>query len=59
MSIPLLANEFVQLYESTDPERIYAYTPGLARLESGRLVATMDQGGPGIADLEGVKGWRG
>lgn len=59
MSIPLLANEFVQLYESSDAERIYAYTPGLARLESGRLVATMDQGGPGVADLEGVKGWRG
>lgn len=59
MPIPLLANEFLTLYESTDPERIYAYTPGLARLEDGRLVATMDQGGPGVADLDGPKGWRG
>jgi hypothetical protein len=47
------------LYESPDPERIYAYTPGLERLPSGRLLATMDQGGPGVADLPGPKGWRG
>jgi len=36
-SIPLLANGFVTIYESPDPERIFAYTPGLARLEGGRL----------------------
>ena len=54
-----LANEFVTVYESPDPARIYAYTPGLVRLESGRLVATMDQGGPGVHDLPGPKGRRG
>ena len=57
--MPLLANEFVTVYESPDPERIYAYTPGLARLEGGRLLATMDQGGPGVIELPGVKGMRG
>jgi hypothetical protein len=55
----LLANEYRVLYESADPERVYAYTPGICRLESGRLVASIDQGGPGVADLEGPKGLRG
>ncbi len=54
-----LAQEHRVLYESPDPQRIFAYSPGLARLPSGRLLATMDQGGPGVADLAGPKGWRG
>ncbi len=44
-SIPVLANKYVVVYESPDAERVYAYSPGLALLPSGRLVATMDQGG--------------
>ena len=59
MQVPTLADECVIPYESPDPRTVYAYTPGLARLDSGRLVATMDQGGPGVRDLPGVKGWRG
>ena len=59
MQVPLLANQFTTVYQSPDPERVYAYTPGLVRLESGRLVATMDQGGPGVRDLPGPKGERG
>ena len=55
----LLANEYRVLYESADPERVYAYTPGICRLDTGRLVASMDQGGPGVAKLEGPKGLRG
>mgnify|MGYP002865533366 FL=1 len=55
----LLANDYKVLYESSDPANIYAYTPGVCRLDSGRLVATMDQGGPGIASLDGPKGFRG
>lgn len=43
-----LAQEHVVVYESPDPARIYCYTPGIARLDSGRLVATMDRGGPGL-----------
>ena len=57
--VPLLANDFVTVYASPDPARVYAYTPGLVRLPGGRLVATMDQGGPGVRDLPGPKGLRG
>ncbi len=51
-SLPVLANDYVTVYESPEPDRIYAYTPGLAVLPGGRLVATMDQGGPGMKDPE-------
>ena len=53
-ALPILANEAV-VYESPDPETVYAYSPGLAVLPSGRLLATMDQGGPGVKDLPGIK----
>ena len=43
-----LANDFVTVYASPDPARIFCYTPGLARLDSGGLVATLDLGGPGL-----------
>lgn len=43
-----LAQDHVVVYESPDPARVYCYTPGIARLEGGRLVATMDLGGPGV-----------
>ncbi len=46
-----LANDFVPLHESPDPQRLFAYSPGIARLEGGRLVATLDLGGPGAAEL--------
>ena len=59
MQVPLLANDFVAVYESPNPSAVYAYTPGLVRLPGGRLVATMDQGGPGVRDLPGPKGLRG
>ena len=42
-----LANDFVVVCESPSPTNVFCYTPGLARLDSGRLVATMDFGGPG------------
>lgn len=49
--VPLLANDFVTVYESPDPEGAYCYTPGIIRLDSGRLVATMDLGGMGVDAL--------
>ncbi len=55
----LLAQNGVKVYESPTPRLIYAYSPGIARLPSGRLVATLDVGGPGAADLEGAKWLRG
>jgi len=55
-----LADEFVKVFESPDPERIYTYSPGICVLPgSGRLVATMDLGGPGVAELPGPKYVRG
>ncbi len=54
-----LANEFVTLYQSPDPQRLFSYSPGIARLESGRLVASIDLGGPGAADLPEPKYQRG
>jgi hypothetical protein len=43
-----LANDYVVVFESPSPTNIFCYTPGLARLDSGRLVATMDLGGAGL-----------
>jgi len=51
-----LAQEYVTVCESPDPETIYCYSPGLCCLPSGRLVATTDWGGPGVEQLDGVKG---
>jgi hypothetical protein len=42
-----LADDYVTVCESPSPATIFCYTPGLARLDSGRLVATMDFGGSG------------
>ncbi len=54
-----LANDFITLYESPDPQRLCAYSPGIARLENGRFVATIDLGGPGAAELPEPKYQRG
>jgi hypothetical protein len=51
-----LADDYVIVCASPDPARIFCYSPGLARLPGGRLVATTDWGGPGVADLPGPKG---
>ncbi len=50
-----VANDYVELIRSPDPQRVYCYTPGLALCPSGRLVATTDLGGPGVKGLPGVK----
>lgn len=50
-----LADEFIKLYESPDPENIYTYSPGLCRTRNGRLIATMDVGGPGVENIPGAK----
>ncbi len=33
------------MYRSPDPKNMYAYSPGICALESGRLIGTMDIGG--------------
>ncbi|MCA1808547.1 MAG: hypothetical protein ABR497_11790 [Kiritimatiellia bacterium] len=53
-----LAPGFVTLYESPDPQRIFAYSPGIARVSTiagTRLVATLDLGAVGGAELSGRK----
>ena len=53
-SIPIAADETI-VYESPDPATVYAYSPGLACLPNGRLVASMDQGGSGVNGLPGMR----
>ena len=48
-----LADDFVVVCKSPDPQRIYCFTPGICRLPSGRLVATCDFGGPGVKGPRG------
>ncbi len=47
------------IFQSPDASRIYCYSPGLARTATGRLVATFDLGGPGVAELAGPKSTHG
>ncbi|MBR0504517.1 MAG: exo-alpha-sialidase, partial [Kiritimatiellae bacterium] len=48
-----LADDFVVVCKSPDPQRVYCFTPGICRLPSGRLVATCDLGGPGVKGPRG------
>ncbi|MFM7844496.1 MAG: WD40/YVTN/BNR-like repeat-containing protein [Planctomycetota bacterium] len=50
-----LANDYVVVYRSPEPGKVFCYSPGLVRLASGRLVATLDLGGPGVPRLPGPK----
>ncbi len=62
-AVRALANDYTVVYESPDPASVYAFSPGLVQLPGGRLVATMDQGGPGVASLPNMNRdgqvWRG
>ncbi len=50
-----LADEYVTVFESPDPAQIFTYSPGIVRTVNGRLVATLDLGGPGAAGLPGAR----
>ena len=50
-----LAQNFVTLFESPDPENIYGYSPGLAQAPDGRIIGTLGVGGPGTGTLPGPK----
>jgi len=50
-----LANDFVTVCESPDSVTVYTYSPGIVRLDSVRLVATLDLGGPGLKDWPAPK----
>ncbi len=47
-----LADDYVTICRSPDPKSIYCYTPGICRLDSGRLVATCDFGGKGMKGMK-------
>lgn len=53
-----LANDFSVVYRSPDPKTVYTYSPGIERLDTGRLIATLDLGGPGMEDWPEPKGIR-
>jgi len=42
-----LAQEFVTVARSSDPQKVFLYNPALLRLGSGRLVASYEQSGSG------------
>ena len=44
-----LASSFRVVYESPEPQTIYAYSPGIAALRGGRLIVTLDIGAKGVA----------
>ena len=54
----MLSERETVVYRSQRPKTLYAYSPGIMRLPSGRLIATMDVGGPGMQTMEGVKCFR-
>ncbi len=58
-AIQPLAQDFVTIYRSQDPNTVYCYSPGITRMPNGRLVVSIDLGGPGMDKIEGVKGHRG
>jgi len=53
-----LANEGVVVFESPEPAHVFTGSPGIVKLNSGRLVATFDLRGPGMKTWPGVKGMR-
>ena len=48
-----LADDYKIVVSSPSPKDIYCYSPGILKLESGRLIATMDFGGSGVVRMEG------
>ena len=53
-----LADDYITVIRSPDPQRVYCYSPGICTVGASRLIVTCDLGGPGVADLSGPKGTR-
>ena len=47
-----LADEYVTVCRSPNPTNVWCYTPGICRLDAGRLVVTCDLGGKGVPEGE-------
>ncbi len=54
-----LADAFTPIYQSPDTVGLFCYSPGLCVLPSGRMIATIDLGGPSASSLPGPKYERG
>ena len=50
-----LADTFTTVYRSGTPDTVFCYSPGLVKSPNGRLIATLDLGGPGAPQLPGTK----
>ena len=50
----LIATEQI-IYKSPSPQEVFCFSPSIAVLPSGRILAGFDFGGPGVAKLPGVK----
>jgi hypothetical protein len=50
----LLTEDYVIMHRSPNPSNVYLYSPGIARLDSGRLVAVCRQGGKGLVGDPGM-----
>jgi hypothetical protein len=55
--VPLLANDYSIVIRSPDPKNIFTTSPGLAKLPSGRFVATVNTTGPGARDYPAKRRW--
>lgn len=51
----ILANDFIKICESEEPSVIGCYSPGIVRLDSGRLVVTCEIAGSGMKNISGPK----
>lgn len=47
-----LADDYSVVVQSPNPENVYCYSPGILKTKSGRIIATMDFGGPGVKGME-------
>ncbi|MDD2629789.1 MAG: sialidase family protein, partial [Limnochordia bacterium] len=50
----LLTEDYVIMHRSPDPGNVYLYSPGIVRLDSGRLVGVCRQGGKGLVGDPGM-----
>lgn len=56
--VTALADDYVTVYASPDPQRLYTGSPSIVVCPNGRIVASMDLFGPGVKELPGPVGHR-
>jgi hypothetical protein len=48
-----LAEQFTTMVTSPSPMDVFCYSPGIVKLDDGRIIGTMDFGGPGVLKMDG------